>query len=180
MKKVSGILLLLLLSIAIMSACSSSKSPEASKQEPLEEIEDDIEEAVEVETQEMLRERKKQEFISTAGLTLTAQEVQFDMQNNLGKPFYIQGIVELCDYYNYGWLNEKDLFCGRVTPTDGKSTDQWYLYFKRDTFKGLYDLLLVENIELRMSAGIPEKVYRKNQGNMAAVLKLEFTAMDME
>lgn len=172
----SRILLLLLSSIAILSACSSSKS---SEQETLEVVE--AAEAEEAEdTREAVRERKKQEFISKTGATLTAQEVQFDMQNNINKPFYIQGIVELCDYYNYGWTNEKSLFCGRVTPTDGKSTDPWYLYFKRDTFKGLYDILLGDNVELRISAGIPTNVYQKNQGNMAGVLKLEFTLLDME
>ncbi|MGS2777464.1 hypothetical protein ACVBAX_08795 [Robertmurraya sp. GLU-23] len=114
-------------------------------------------------------ESKKKDFIATTNISVTADEVQYNMPNNLDKEFYLEGTIELCDYYNYGFTYEEDYFCGQLTPFDGGYSDSWYLYFDRDSFDGVYDLLLERNIDLRVSAEIPEYMYEKGQGKMAYV-----------
>ncbi|MFS0575204.1 hypothetical protein AB1K83_06205 [Sporosarcina sp. 179-K 3D1 HS] len=114
-------------------------------------------------------EEVKAEFMNKHKTNLTAKEVQYNMPNHLDEPFYLEGNVELCDYYNYGYKNEKAFFCGKLTPFDGGYTDSWYLYFHRASFEGIYNYLLEDSIDFRIIAKIPSKSYKDNQGNMAVV-----------
>ncbi|WP_107842171.1 hypothetical protein [Metasolibacillus meyeri] len=117
---------------------------------------------------------QEQEFLSSQGVNLTAKEVQYNMKNNLDKKFFINGSVELCDYYNYGFTNESAYFCGHITPIDGSYSDSWYLYFHRDSFNVLYDAMLRGEVNMMIIAEIPSSVYKNNQGNMARVLSTKY------
>ncbi|MFS0776098.1 hypothetical protein ABC255_08840 [Neobacillus sp. 3P2-tot-E-2] len=115
-------------------------------------------------------EDKKYKFMKEAGVSLTAKEVQFNMSNNLDEKFFLEGTIELCDYYNYGFTNESKFFCGQVTPLDGGYSDSWYLYFNRTSYSKLYDGLLNGQVSnILIAAQIPSKVYKSSQGNMAVV-----------
>lgn len=116
-----------------------------------------------------------EEFKKKAGISLTADEVRFNMSNNLDMKFFLEGNIELCDYYNYGFTNDRKFFCGQVTPLDGGYTDSWYLYFNRESFAKLYNKLLDKQISyIRTSAQVPSKVYKDGQGNMAVVNAAEW------
>jgi len=111
-------------------------------------------------------------FKSLAGVTKTADEVQYNMPNNLDEVFYLEGELELCDYYNYGYTNETDYFCGRLTPTDGNYSNSWYLYFQRNSFKGVYNILLNGSTnDILIAAKVIGRVYESGQGNMAVVTR---------
>lgn len=117
---------------------------------------------------------KKDNFLHDNDVNLTGKEVQFDMVNNLDKEFFLEGKIELCDYYNYGFTNEESFFCGKLTPLGGSYMDSWYLYFHRDSFGELYDLLIDGATgNLMVVAKVPSSAYKKNQGNMAAVKSLQ-------
>lgn len=115
----------------------------------------------------------KEDFMSKHTSVTLGSEVQYDFANNLDKRFYLEGEVKLCDYYNYGYTNEQEYFCGQVTPFDSDSTDTWYLYFHRDSFDGVYKLLLGGKLDLRIIAQIPSRTYQRGQGNMAVVKATE-------
>ncbi len=114
-----------------------------------------------------------EKFMDEYNISLTGKEVQFNLANNLNKEFFLNGNVELCDYYNYGYTNEKAYFCGQLTPVDGGYSDSWYLYFHRDSFDNVYEALLEGNLDMRISAKIPSKVYERGQGNMAIVQRIK-------
>ncbi|MBY0221955.1 hypothetical protein [Sporosarcina aquimarina] len=115
-------------------------------------------------------EDRRYSFMNQRDVNLTAKEVQYNMSNHIGEQFYLEGTVEICDYYNYGFTNEKDLFCAKLTPFDGGYSDSWYLYFGRDSFAALYDHLVnYGTFDLMVIAEIPNRTYKKGQGNMARV-----------
>ncbi|MBG9689502.1 hypothetical protein ABD91_01020 [Lysinibacillus sphaericus] len=114
-----------------------------------------------------------EKFMEEYNISLNGKEVQFNLANNLNKEFYLNGNVELCDYYNYGYTNEKAYFCGQLTPVDGGYSDSWYLYFHRDSFDNVYHALLEGNIDMQVSAKIPSKAYERGQGNMAIVQRMK-------
>lgn len=114
-----------------------------------------------------------EKFMEEYNISLNGKEVQFNLTNNLNKEFYLNGNVELCDYYNYGYTNEKAYFCGQLTPVDGGYSDSWYLYFHRDSFDNVYQALLEGNLNMQISAKIPSKVYERGQGNMAIVQQMK-------
>lgn len=116
-------------------------------------------------------DKLKQDFISSSNIIITADEVRYNMSNNLDKQFYLEGTVELCDYYNYGFTNESKYFCGQLTPFEGGFTDSWYLYFDRESFDGVFNVLLQGNLHLRIAAEVPSSVYKRGQGLMAWVRK---------
>ncbi|MEY9972194.1 hypothetical protein ABH966_002568 [Lysinibacillus sp. RC46] len=122
---------------------------------------------------EYVEPSEDEKFIDRYLLDLTGKEVQYDLANNLDKDFYLNGTAKLCSYYNYGYTNEKDFFCGELTPIDGGYSDSWYLYFSRDTFKDVYQELLKGDVNMRISAIIPSKSYKRGQGNMAGVRRME-------
>ncbi|MGE7673084.1 hypothetical protein ACQKMV_05780 [Lysinibacillus sp. NPDC094403] len=106
-------------------------------------------------------------------LDLTGKDVQYDLANNLSKDFFLSGTAEICDYYNYGYTNEKSYFCVQLTPFDGDSSDSWYLYFDREEFQKIYKVLLIDEFYIRVSAYIPKNNYIQGQGNMAVVRRAE-------
>lgn len=112
-----------------------------------------------------------EKFMEEYNISLTGKEVQFNLSNNLNKEFYLNGNVELCDYYNYGYTNESKFFCGKLTPVDGGYSDSWYLYFNRDSFNDAYQALLEGNMDMKIIAKIPTNGYERGQGNMAVVTK---------
>ncbi|MQR84337.1 hypothetical protein GFV16_00060 [Bacillus megaterium] len=108
-------------------------------------------------------------------VTLTAKEVQYNRVGNLGKYFFLKGNATLEDYYNYGFTNEKDFFSVKIIPDYGDISDEWYIYFKRDEHAELYnELLNSSNIPIEVIAGVPEKTYRQEQGNMAIGMQTQF------
>lgn len=114
-----------------------------------------------------------EKFMEDYNISLTGKEVQFNLANNLNKEFYLSGNVKMCDYYNYGYTNEKAYFCGQLTLVDGGYSDSWYLYFHRDSFDNVYQALLEGNLNMQVSAKIPSKVYERGQGNMAIVQRMK-------
>lgn len=112
-------------------------------------------------------------FMEEYNISLLGKEVQYNLANNLNKEFYLKGNLELCDYYNYGYTNEKAYFCGQLTPVDGGYSDSWYLYFHRDSFDNVYQALLEGNLNMQISAKIPSKAYEQGQGNMAIVQRIK-------
>lgn len=123
--------------------------------------------------QEEKRKQERESVMKQWGVTLTGKEVQYDLSNNLDKEFYLEGNLKLCTYYNYGFTNETDFFCGQLTPFDGGYTDSWYLYFHRESFKTVYDKLLNGNVDIRVVAEIPYFTYERGQGNMAKVKRTQ-------
>ena len=117
-------------------------------------------------------EQVNEKFKNDYTISLNATDVQYDMSNNLNNRFFIGGTLEICDYYNYGFTDDNTYFCGEITPDDG--TDSWDVYFDRNQYSFIYDKLLSENLSARISAIIPEKMYKKNQGNMAKVDHIAF------
>ncbi len=110
-----------------------------------------------------------EKFMNDNNLTLTAKDVQYDMVNNLDKEFGLSGYAELDDYYNYGFDDslEKDYFCIRVEPVDGKYSDSWYIYCHRDSFVKLFEELKLNPQILYLKCTIPKYMYEENMNNMA-------------
>lgn len=158
----------ILCSFLLLSACGKEKENVETDKPSQEDLDPGKQYATEyVEPSE--EEKFKDRYI----LDLTGKEVQYDLANNLSKKFYLNGTVELCNYYNYGYTNEKAYFCGQLTPVDGGYSDSWYLYFRRDTFKDAYQKLLNGDVNMRISAFIPSESYMRGQGNMAIVNEME-------
>ncbi|MFJ7680347.1 hypothetical protein ACIQXQ_20170 [Peribacillus sp. NPDC097198] len=121
---------------------------------------------------EILEERAE-EYKEKQGITLNAEDVQFDMVNNLDTKFLITGTAKLDDYYNYGFTNEKDYFSTYVSPDD--NSDGWYVFFERDSYSELYEMLKDQgSTSVYISAVIPKNVYKQGQGNMAVAASSDF------
>lgn len=103
------------------------------------------------------------------GRHLTSIDVQYDMQNNLDEFFYLNGIAELDDYYNYGFNNdiEDEYFCVQIMPEGKTYADAWYIYFDRDRKNNLYEQLKKGKVAVKTNCIIPSDMYEKGQGNMA-------------
>lgn len=160
--KLNRLIIVILFFVFILSACGKESNEGESVNTEQESTSDNI---------KSNEEHSSDEFLKATGVTLTGKEVQFDLANNLDKEFYLDGQVELCDYYNYGYTNEAKFFCAQLTPTDGKYSDSWYLYFHRDSFDKEYQNLLNGNANMKVIAQIPSKSYKLGQGNMAVVKK---------
>lgn len=107
------------------------------------------------------------------GATMYAKEVEFDMANNLDKKFFIQGIAQLSNYYNYGYSNKyRDrYFCIRVSPKFDTAVNDWYLYCSRDYSSKLYDALLSEGtLYIYAICFISSLDYVEGQDNQAKIL----------
>ncbi|MEH7525817.1 hypothetical protein V7149_21485, partial [Bacillus sp. JJ1503] len=130
--------------------------------------------SIQVASKMLEEENKIEKYMTENRVKLTANEVRYNMPNNLDRPFFLEGEVELCDYYNYGFTNETDLFCGRLTPTGGGYSDSWYLYFHRKSFKELYDYIIDgTSADIMVTAEIPSRAYKSGQGNMARVKQMQ-------
>ena len=99
---------------------------------------------------ELTYEETFQVYMQENRITLTAKDVQYDMQNDLDQNFAILGTGELDTYYNYGFADaESEYFSVDITPFDGEFSDGWNLYFNRSDYSELYNLLK-ENGEVTM------------------------------
>ncbi|MBW7453872.1 hypothetical protein ACFOLF_14550 [Paenibacillus sepulcri] len=102
-------------------------------------------------------------------ISLDAKTVQYDMANNLGKSFVLSGIIELDDYFNYGFEEEETNFSTYIIPDDGTYSDGWFLYFSRKDFEELFNDLLKGEKHVLVKAMIPSYQYEEGQGKMANV-----------
>ncbi|GGG81983.1 hypothetical protein [Paenibacillus radicis (ex Gao et al. 2016)] len=107
-------------------------------------------------------------------ISLDAKTVQFNMANNLDKSFAISGVLELDDYYNYGFKKEETHFSTYLIPDDGTYSDGWYLYFSRKDFEELFNDLLNGEKHVLVEAKIPSYQYEEQQGKMANVYTAEW------
>lgn len=115
-----------------------------------------------------------EDFQKDNNLSLTAKDIQYDLVNNLDKNFLIVGKAELDDYFNYGFKNEEDYFSVRVTPDGENYSASWSLYFHRESFGELYQVLKDGDVNLMAVAKIPKWSYDDNQGNMAQVTRVNW------
>ncbi|MCT1538440.1 MULTISPECIES: hypothetical protein [Lysinibacillus] len=156
----------ILCSVLLFSACGKEEIVEVDKTSQEEK------DPSKMYATEYVEPSEEEKFIEDNMVRLTGKEVQYNLANNLNVEFYLNGNVELCDYYNYGYTNEAKFFCGQLTPVDGDYSDSWYLYFHRDSFDNAYQALLEGNINMRIIAKIPSNGYERGQGNMAVVKKI--------
>ena len=154
----------LLCSVFILSACGKDETVNANKNESSTDDVPASERYADNYIEPELSDDEK--FMDEFDVKLTGKDVQYNLANNLDKDFFLKGTVEICDYYNYGFTNEKKFFCGKMTTDDNQS---WYLYFNRSTFESVYDYLMDGNLSVMVSANVPTSAYKSNQGNMAAV-----------
>lgn len=106
-------------------------------------------------------------------ITLTAKDIQYNMENNLDQKFCIEGICELSDYYNYGYKElEKLFFCIKISQVNG---DDWYLYCDRLSLDGLYQQLKETKCYADFICVIKPNYYEKGQGTMAFGLEAQWT-----
>jgi hypothetical protein len=116
-----------------------------------------------------------EDFMKDKKVTLTAKDVQFDMENNLDMPFGIEGYAELSDYYNYGYVNyEKECFCMRITPVGESYSDAWYIYVGRDYAPELFNALKEGKVYVYAICKVYKEHYEQGQGNMAFVVNVAY------
>lgn len=117
-----------------------------------------------------------QEMMTEYKATINAKEVQYDMSNNVGKYFGLEGKAELCDYYNYGYDDsiEPDYFCMEVTPNGSSYNDSWYIYADRESFGKTYSGLLNNEISVLIIAYIDKYRFEKNQQNQATLFAIKW------
>ena len=108
----------------------------------------------------------QESIIKKYDATLTAKDVQYDLENSLDKYFNLTGNAVLSDYYNYGFDDlEKTHFVLRV---DVGSIDYWYIYCNRETFDELFDDVKQDEVrEIFAICHIPKSYYKQGQGTMA-------------
>lgn len=111
------------------------------------------------------------EYIKENYTSLTAKDVQYDMTNNVGKYFILEGVAEASDYYNYGYDSkiESSYFCLVVTPTGEKYSSRWYIYCYRDSFNEVLEKAKNGSIKVQMVCYIDKNRYKSGQGNMATL-----------
>lgn len=112
-------------------------------------------------------------YMEKNNISLAAKDIQFNMPNNLDKEFAISGTAKLDNYYNYGFNNDKDYFCIKVS-TDGTLENSWYLYCHRNSFSKLFDDLKQSDCSILAKCIIESTVYKSGQGNMAKVLSINW------
>jgi hypothetical protein len=127
------------------------------------------EEPIAEENPEVTYEDIYQSYMQDNGITLTARDVQYDMLNNLDQDFAIMGTAELDTYYNWGFADaESEYFSVDITPFDGEYGDNWNLYFNRNDFAELFNLLKTSgNVTIAATGIIPSNMYEDGQGNLA-------------
>ncbi|MFZ3590338.1 hypothetical protein ACOI1C_14060 [Bacillus sp. DJP31] len=109
-------------------------------------------------------------FKSKNGIRHNALDVQYNLSKYIDTEFVIVGKIELSDYYNYGFDDiESNYFNAKIRPYGGDYSDEWHLYFHRDSFDDLFNQLKDGRVDVIVSANIPSYRYEKNQGNMAIV-----------
>lgn len=107
-------------------------------------------------------------FMSEYDTELTAKDVQSNISDNLGTRFFLEGYVELDDYYDYGFSTlESTHFVLKLESSD---YGEWYLYCDRKSFKNILDSVEKnQRIMIWAICDIPEGNYKEGQENMARV-----------
>ena len=114
-------------------------------------------------------------FIADNSLTLKAIDVEFDMSNKIDQNFLVTGTAELDDYYNYNYRDTNDkLFCVRVRPNTNDAGDHWYVYFDREEFKDLFNVLKQGPQDILVNAIVPADKHDEGMGNLASGVSAEF------
>lgn len=109
-----------------------------------------------------------EKFMSDNNITLKAIDVEFDMGNNVDNSFLIEGKASLSDYYNYEYRDDnKNKFSVQVSPLSNNAGDYWHVYFDREEFKDLYELLKRGPQNILVKAVNPADKYREGMGNLA-------------
>ncbi|MDD6142380.1 MAG: hypothetical protein PUD16_02630 [bacterium] len=105
--------------------------------------------------------------------SLTAKEVMYNYANSYQKDFYLKGVGELTNYYNYAYDDyEKTHFCMRVSPSDSYY-DSWYIYFHRASFQELFDYAVQNSkVSLEMKCNVTR--YTDGQRDMAEALRVRW------
>ncbi|WP_409341032.1 hypothetical protein [Paenibacillus sp. MBLB4367] len=120
-----------------------------------------------------LQDENLKNYKKATGVNLIHRDIEFDIENSIGKKFIIQGKASLSKYYNYGYKNlEKDAFSIKITPYD--NSEAWYVYVARDNENGqkLFNKLKdIPDLDLIGVATISKAYYQKGQGNMAVLLE---------
>ncbi|MBN2899154.1 MAG: hypothetical protein JXO44_10310 [Clostridia bacterium] len=142
---------------------NSNRNQTATMNKPLTEDVEDTKEVQEVEKVESQLEQ----FMSKNNISLTAKDVEFDLSNHLNMSFALEGTGELSSYYNYGFRDlENDCFCVNISNDD--SSEDWYIYFYRDSFKRLFDDLKENgSADIIVKCQIYSYQYEQNMNNMA-------------
>lgn len=141
--KFKSIILLLLISLLVVSGCSSSKGS-------AEKVDDLV-----------------STYQERSGISLVANDLNGDIKSHLDKDFVIAGIANISDYYNYGFkFFEDKWFSVRLSPVNG--SDDWYLYFDKSNDSKLFsELKNNRDILLVTAASVPSSIYTDGQGKMA-------------
>ena len=109
-----------------------------------------------------------EQFSIDNNIELKAIDVEFDMSNNVDKNFLIEGSASLDDYYNYNYSNERaNMFCVKVRPNSNDAGNPWYVYFDREEFKDLYDVLKLGDQDILVNAVNPANKNKESMGNLA-------------
>ena len=116
------------------------------------------------------------ELMSKNNADLTAKDVQYDMKNDVGKNFGLEGTAEICDYYNWGYDSsiESEYFCMEVTPNGGTYDEHWYIYSDRVSFDELYQDLLGGQVSIQMIGCIDPRYFEENQQNQATLISAQW------
>ena len=114
------------------------------------------------------------QYIVDNKIELRAIDVQYDMANNVGKLFSIEGTASLNDYYNYGYNSDiiGSYFCFDVKPNNG---GDWYIYADRTQYDSLFNTLLVGSTSISAVCAIDPNYYKSGQNPMASLNYVEFT-----
>lgn len=118
-----------------------------------------------------------EQYLDENNITLNSRDVQYDMANNLGELFSLEGTATLDDYYNYGFGSnlESTYFCLQVTPKGGTYSDRWYIYCHRESFEKLYQQVISSgSTYVKLVCTIPSYRYKQNQNNMAELQTLVY------
>jgi len=110
----------------------------------------------------------QKEFMADYETELTANDVQDNISDNLGRRFFLEGYVELDDYYADGFSTlEATHFVLKLESSDYGT---WYLYCDRKSFKNISDSVEKNNrIMLWAICDVPKENYEEGQDNMVRV-----------
>ena len=110
----------------------------------------------------------QKEFMAEYETELTANDVQDNITDNLGRRFFLDGYVELDDYYAYGFSTIDSTHF--VLKLESGDYGTWYLYCDRKSFKNILDSVEKNNrIMLWAICDVPKENYEEGQDNMVRV-----------
>jgi hypothetical protein len=181
-KKISPILVAILIIISLCAvlciistilgsiAPSTKTADSTNPSNPLATVETKMTQAVDNSPENELKK-----IMQDNNVTLTSQEAQYNLANNVGKKFGLIGAGTLCDYYNYGYDENisKELYCVYIIPLNGKYSEGWHVYFERNN-GGLYQQLMKGETTIIVIAEINKSLYMEGQGNMALAKKWNY------